>query len=187
MRRVPARLRLWRSVTPLPKSCSINLISRVFMRICVTGCNGYLGSMLMPELMRRGYDVVGLDTCFYNDRALYRDSANIPVTLVRDLRRVDQRDFEGFDAVVHMAELSNDPIGELAPNITYDINHKGSVRLAELAKRAGVKRFVYMSSCSVYGVASEGMVDEESPVNPQTAYAECKTLVERDLKRLADS
>lgn len=157
------------------------------MRICVTGSNGYLGSMLVPTLMCRGHEVVGLDTEFYSDRALYRDGANTASTIVRDLRLVEQDDFEGLDAVVHMAELSNDPIGELAPNITYDINHKGSIRLAELAKRAGVKRFVYMSSCSVYGVASEGMVDEESPVNPQTAYAECKTLVERDVKRMADS
>jgi nucleoside-diphosphate-sugar epimerase len=85
-----------------------------------------------------------------------------------------------------MAELSNDPTGQLAPHITYEINHKGSVRLAELAKQAGVRRFVYMSSCSVYGVATEGDVTEESPVNPQTAYAECKTLVERDVKPLAD-
>ena len=155
------------------------------MRICVTGSNGYLGSMLTPELMRRGHEVVGLDTGFYTDRALYRDSASIPMTVVRDLRLVEQKDLEGLDAVVHMAELSNDPVGQLAPNITYDINHKASVRLAELSKRAGVERFVYMSSCSVYGIASEDFVDEKSPVNPQTAYAECKTLVERDLKAMA--
>ncbi|QYO63484.1 SDR family oxidoreductase [Leptolyngbya sp. 7M] len=95
-------------------------------------------------------------------------------------------DLQGMDAVVHMAELSNDPTGQLAPHITYEINHKGSVRLAELAKQAGVRRFVYMSSCSVYGVATEGDVTEESPINPQTAYAECKALVERDVKPMAD-
>lgn len=156
------------------------------MRICVTGCNGYLGSMLVPELLSHGYEVIGLDTGFYNDRALYRDGANVPRTVVRDLRLVELKDLEGIDAVVHMAELSNDPIGEIAPNITFEINHKGSVRLAELSKQAGVKRFVYMSSCSVYGVASDSFVDEESPVNPQTAYAECKTMVERDLKSMAD-
>jgi len=144
------------------------------MRVCVIGCSGYLGSMLTPELMRRQYDVVGIDTGFYNDRALYQDGASIPMTVVRDLRLVEQKDLEGLDAIVHMAELSNDPLGELAPNITYEINHQGSVRLAQLAKRAGVKRFVYMSSCSVYGIASEEFVDEESPVNPQTAYGECK-------------
>ncbi len=156
------------------------------MRVCVIGCSGYLGSMLTPELMRRQYDVVGIDTGFYNDRALYQDGASIPMTVVRDLRLVEQKDLEGLDAIVHMAELSNDPLGELAPNITYEINHQGSVRLAQLAKRAGVKRFVYMSSCSVYGIASEDFVDEESPVNPLTAYGECKTLVERDLKAMAD-
>ncbi len=141
--------------------------------------------MLTPELMRREYDVVGLDTGFYSDRALYRDSSSIPMTIVKDLRLVEQKDLEGLDAVVHMAELSNDPVGQLAPNITYEINHKASVRLAELSKKAGVKRFVYMSSCSVYGVASQDFVDEESPVNPQTAYGECKTLVERDVKAMA--
>jgi nucleoside-diphosphate-sugar epimerase len=90
------------------------------------------------------------------------------------------------EAVVHMAELSNDPTGALAPNITYDINHKGSIHIANLAKAAGVRRFVYMSSCSVYGVATGGDVTEDSPVNPQTAYAECKTLVERDVRLMAD-
>src|SRR5258705_13996309 len=105
------------------------------MRICVTGCNGYLGSMLTPELMRNGYEVIGLDTGFYSDRALYRNDASTPMTVVRDLRLVEQKDLEGLDAVVHMAELSNDPVGQLAPNITYDINHKASVRLAGLAKQ----------------------------------------------------
>ena len=94
-------------------------------------------------------------------------------------------DLKGVDAVVHMAELSNDPAGQLAPTITYEINHKGSVHLAELARKAGVKRFVYMSSCSVYGVAEGEDVTEESSVDPQTAYAICKTLVERDVKPLA--
>jgi nucleoside-diphosphate-sugar epimerase len=107
-------------------------------------------------------------------------------TLNKDIRNISAEDLQGVDAIVHMAELSNDPTGQLSPTITYDINHKGSVRLAKLAKEAGVRRFVYMSSCSVYGVATEGDVTEESPVNPQTAYAECKTLVERDLKPLAD-
>jgi len=157
------------------------------MRIFVTGTEGYLGSLLAPELIRRGYEVVGLDIGFYKERMLYRDGAMTPLTLSKDLRQIEVADLKGMDAVVHMAELSNDPAGQLAPNITYEINHQGSVHLAELAKRAGVKRFVYMSSCSVYGVAEKDFVDEESPVNPQTAYAECKTLVERDLKPLADA
>ena len=105
-------------------------------------------------------------------------------TLAKDIRRLTAADLEGADAVVHMAELSNDPLGQLSPTITYQINHQGSVRLAQLAKRAGVDRFVYMSSCSVYGVA-DGEVDETSPINPQTAYAECKTMVERDLTAMA--
>jgi nucleoside-diphosphate-sugar epimerase len=156
------------------------------MRIFVTGTEGYLGSLLAPELVRRGHEVIGLDTGYYKERNLYRNGGVTPLTLAKDLRLVEPHDFMGADAVVHMAELSNDPAGQLAPHITYDINHQGSVRLAELAKSAGVSRFVYMSSCSVYGVADQDFVDEESPVNPQTAYAECKTLVERDVKVLAD-
>jgi nucleoside-diphosphate-sugar epimerase len=154
------------------------------MRICVTGSDGYLGSLLAPELMRRGHEVVGLDTGYYKDRSLYRSGDPLPQTIVKDIRDLDASDLAGCDAVVHMAELSNDPAGQLAPHITYEINHQGSVRLAELASKAGVRRFVYMSSCSVYGV-SGGFVTEESPVNPQTAYGICKTLVERDLRPLA--
>ena len=156
------------------------------MRIFVTGTNGYLGSLLAPELVRRGHEVIGLDTGYYKDRMLYRDGETTPLTLAKDLRQVEAGDLKGVDAIVHMAELSNDPAGQLAPHITYEINHKGSVRLAEMAKRAGIRRFVYMSSCSVYGVADKDFVDEESSVNPQTAYAECKTLVERDVAALAD-
>jgi nucleoside-diphosphate-sugar epimerase len=148
------------------------------MRICVTGSEGYLGSLLAPELLRRGHDVVGLDTGFYKEGTLYRSGDATPRTFAKDLRRLEPDDFQ--------AELSNDPLGQLAPNITYDINHKASVRLAEIARSAGVKKFVYMSSCSVYGVAEGGFVNEDSPLNPQTAYAICKTLVERDLRPLAN-
>jgi nucleoside-diphosphate-sugar epimerase len=157
------------------------------MRILVTGTEGYLGSLLAPELVQQGYEVIGLDVGFYKERMLYRDGATTPLTLAKDLRQIEAADLKDVDAVVHMAELSNDPAGQLAPNITYEINHQGSVRLAQLAKAAGVKRFVYMSSCSVYGVAEQDFIDEESQVSPQTAYAECKTLVERDVKELADS
>ena len=155
------------------------------MRILVTGNDGYLGSLLAPELLKKGHDVIGLDTGFYKERDLYHAGSNVPQTLVKDLRTVSEQDLRGLDAIVHMAELSNDPAGQLAPNITYDINHKGSVHLAEMARRAGVRRFVYMSSCSVYGVSDQDFVTEESPVNPQTAYAICKTLVERDVRALA--
>jgi nucleoside-diphosphate-sugar epimerase len=156
------------------------------MKILVTGTEGYLGSLLPPLLIERGHEVIGVDTGFYKVGWLYNGTQVTAKTLTKDIRHITVEDLEGVDAIVHMAELSNDPTGQLAPHITYEINHKGSVRLAELAKQAGVRRFVYMSSCSVYGVATEGDVTEESPVNPQTAYAECKTLVERDVKPLAD-
>ena len=157
------------------------------MKILVTGTEGYLGSLLAPLLLKQGHDVTGVDTGFYKEGWLYNGSPLTARTLVKDIRDIIPDDLRGMDAVVHMAELSNDPTGELSPTITYDINHKGSIRLAEVAKKAGVARFVYMSSCSVYGVANgDTPVTEESPVNPQTAYAICKTLVERDLKPMAD-
>jgi len=154
------------------------------MKILLTGTEGYLGCLLAPELLRDGHDVLGVDTGFYKAGWLYNGVDATPRTLGKDIRQLTVDDLAGIDAIVHMAELSNDPLGQLAPTITYEINHSGSVRLAELARRAGVGRFVYMSSCSVYGVA-DGEVDETSPVNPQTAYAECKTLVERDLSAMA--
>jgi nucleoside-diphosphate-sugar epimerase len=154
------------------------------MKVLVTGTEGYLGCLLGAELLRDGHDVGGVDTGFYRAGWLYNGLDATPLTLAKDIRAIDEADLDGVDAVVHMAELSNDPLGQLSPTITYEINHQGSVRLAELARRAGVTRFVYMSSCSVYGVA-DGEVDETSPVNPQTAYAECKTLVERDLLAMA--
>ncbi len=156
------------------------------MKILVTGTEGYLGSLLAPILMREGHELLAVDTGFYKSGWLYHGSSITPATLSKDIRQITTDDLQGIEAIVHMAELSNDPTGELAPHITYEINHKGSVRLAALAKSAGVERFVYMSSCSVYGLAAEGYVTEESPVNPQTAYAVCKTLVERDLKPMAD-
>jgi len=155
------------------------------MKVLVTGTEGYLGSLLAPLLLRHGHGVVGVDTGYYKVGWLYNPPGSTPETLVKDIRQIDAADLSGVDAIVHMAELSNDPAGDLAPHITYDINHKGSVRLAELARKAGVRRFVYMSSCSVYGVGTEEFVTENSSVNPQTAYAECKTLVERDVKTLA--
>ncbi len=155
------------------------------MRVMVTGTEGYLGCLLGTELLRDGHEVLGVDAGFYKAGWLYNGLDTTPQTLVKDVRDVQHEDFAGVDAVVHMAELSNDPLGQLSPTITYEVNHQGSIRLAKLAKEAGVERFVYMSSCSVYGVA-EGVVDETSALNPQTAYAECKALVERDLTPLAD-
>jgi len=156
------------------------------MKILVTGTEGYIGSLFAPLLLQRGHEVLAIDTGFYKAGWLYNGTTATAKTLNKDIRQIAMEDLQGVEAVVHMAELSNDPTGQLAPNITYDINHKGSVALAKLAKAAGVRRFVYMSSCSVYGVATGCDVTEESPVNPQTAYAECKTLVERDVQALAD-
>jgi len=158
------------------------------MRVLITGTDGYIGTRLAPLLMLRGHDVTGLDTGYYRDGVLYSDSASMPLspcTRMRDLRRTGPEDFRGIEAVVHLAELSNDPLGENRPEITHQINHEGSVHLAKLARRAGVRRFVYTSSCSVYGAGSGEFLDEDSPVNPQTAYARCKTLVERDLAPMA--
>jgi nucleoside-diphosphate-sugar epimerase len=158
------------------------------MKLLITGTEGYIGSRLAPILMARGHEVTGLDAGFYRDGWLYSDShqlALVPRTLIKDLRHITESDLQGLDAVVHLAELSNDPLGENRPEITYQINHLGSVELARKAKAAGVKRFVYASSCSVYGVGTGDFLSEESPVNPQTAYAKCKTLVERDVKPMA--
>lgn len=155
------------------------------MRVLVTGTEGYLGHVLVPMLFDAGHDVIGVDTGFYRESQLFRGVDRQAYTFFDDIRSLTPAHFEGVDAVIHMAELSNDPLGELAPTITYDINHQGSLHLARLAKDAGVERFVYMSSCSVYGVASGSDMTEDDPVNPQTAYAECKVLVERDLRPLA--
>ena len=155
------------------------------MRVLVTGTEGYLGCLLVPELIADGHEVVGLDTGYYKAGWLYNGISETAHTVDRDLRDVNMVDLRGFDAIVHMAELSNDPIGALIGDVTYDVNHLGSVHLARCAKAAGVKRFVYMSSCSVYGIA-DGTVDETSPINPLTSYAKCKALVERDLTAMAD-
>ncbi len=156
------------------------------MRILVTGTEGYIGSLLAPALVQRGDEIVAVDTGFYKAGWLFTPALPTPKTLAKDIRLLAPSDLEGFDAVVHLAELSNDPTGALAPDITYQINHQGSVRLAKLAKQAGVRRFVYTSSCSVYGISNADYVTEQSPTNPQTAYAICKTLVERDVRQLAD-
>ena len=158
------------------------------MRIFVTGVNGYIGAILAPYLQNRGFTVVGLDTGYYRDGWLYSDDAHFPTspyTLNKDLRRIAGADLEGCEAVVHLAELSNDPLGQNNPEVTHRINHKGSVALAQLAASRGIRRFVYTSSCSVYGAGTGDFLDESAAVNPQTAYAQCKVLVERDLLAMA--
>jgi nucleoside-diphosphate-sugar epimerase len=155
------------------------------LKVLVTGTSGYIGSLLAPYLIEHGHQVTGVDTGFYQDGWLYNGVKTVPKTLVKDIRHIETEDLRGVDAVVHLAELSNDPIGQLNPEITYQINHAGSVRLAQLAKNAGVERFVYTSSCSVYGAGSDDVKTEESTPAPVTAYANCKVLVERDVIALA--
>ena len=155
------------------------------MKILLTGTEGYIGSLLAPILMEQGHELIAVDTGFYKVGWLYNGTNTTAKTLTKDIRNLTLKDFQGVEAVVHLAELSNDPTGQLVPNITYEINHKGSVHIANLAKQAGVRRFIYTSSCSVYGIA-EGELTEESPVNPQTTYAICKTLVEKDVAEMAD-
>ena len=156
------------------------------MKILVTGTEGYIGARLAPMLIARGHVVQGLDTGFYRDGCLYIDGIPAgPATVYKDLRQVTAQDFEGFEAVIHLAELSNDPLGQNRPEITFQINHQGTLRIANAARQAGVRRFVYASSCSVYGLGTGDFLDETSPTNPQTAYAQCKVLVERDLLPLA--
>ena len=157
------------------------------MKVLVTGHDGYIGSVMVPLLQNAGHDVVGLDThlfeaCAFGGAAAPRPTGRLDI---RDAPMLS--DFERVDAVVHLAALSNDPLGELDAELTYDINHRASVRLARLAKQAGVPRFLFSSSCSLYGVAAGGgVLSEDAAFNPVTAYGASKVYVERDVARLAD-
>ena len=155
------------------------------MKVLVTGTDGYIGSLLAPVLAKRGHEVIGLDTGFYRDGWLSDEASASATTLRKDIRQVGTQDVRGCDAVVHLAELSNDPLGEHNPEVTYEVNYRGSAHLAAVCKAAGISRFVYSSSCSVYGAGSDSLRTEESETCPQTAYAECKILVEQALLSMA--
>ncbi len=155
------------------------------MRVLITGHNGYIGSVLAPFVRAAGHDVVGLDTFLFEGGTFGPYDPEIEV-LRMDLRDVQASDLRGFDAVMHLAALSNDPVGDLNPQCTYDINHVASVRLARLAKEAGVRRLIFASSCSLYGVAGDEMLDEQAALNPITPYGVSKVLFEQDVSKLAD-
>ena len=154
------------------------------MRTLVTGHNGYIGSVLVPVLERAGHEVVGLDSDLFAACTFGTEVPEVP-SLRADVRDVESEDLAGFDAVVHLAAVCNDPVGDLNPQATYDINHLASVRMAEKARDAGVTRFLFSSSCSLYGKAGDQMLDEGAGFAPVTAYGESKVLAERDISDLA--
>ena len=155
------------------------------MKVLVTGHNGYIGQVMVPLLRAAGHGVVGLDT-FYYEGCQFDDEVSPTDVIRKDLRDVKPTDLEGIEAVIALAALSNDALGDLRPQLTYDINHLATVQLAESAKQAGVGRFLFSSSCSLYGAAGDEHLTEAAGFNPLTPYGESKIKVEQDLTRLAD-
>jgi nucleoside-diphosphate-sugar epimerase len=155
------------------------------MRVLVTGHHGYIGSVMVEVLAGAGHEVTGLDTDLY-DGCTYGTAPLVVPSIKKDVRDVVAGDVRGFDAVIHLAALSNDPLGSLNEQSTYDINHAGSVRMAQAAKTAGVPRFLFASSCSLYGAAGDTVLDETATFNPVTAYGTTKVMVEQDLAKMAD-
>lgn len=156
------------------------------MRVLVTGDRGYIGSVLTPLLLRQHFDVIGIDTEYFLSPKRPYLSSNYK-KIKKDIRDLAENDLKGVDAVIHLGGLSNDPMGDINPQLTEDINYEASVRLAKLSKKKSVKRFLFSSSCSVYGIAKESIVDEDSKVNPLTAYAKSKIRTEKELKKMASS
>lgn len=154
--------------------------------VLVTGNEGYIGSVLTEVLGERGYRVIGYDNGAFRDVAFVPRKGPVERQITKDIRDAEPRDFEGVDAVIHLAALSNDPLGSLNPAATHAVNHRATIRVAEAAKAAGVGRFLFSSSCSMYGVSKESFVTEGASFNPQTPYAEAKVAAERDLQKLAD-
>ncbi|MFQ5869975.1 MAG: NAD-dependent epimerase/dehydratase family protein [Candidatus Zixiibacteriota bacterium] len=156
------------------------------MHLLVTGHQGYIGTVLVRMLLAEGHEVVGLDTNLFKDCTFCGGIVEVP-SIDKDIRNVEASDLEGFDAVLHLAGLSNDPLGDLNPELTCQINYKASVRLAKLAKEVGVSRFIFSSSCSNYGAAGEALINENADFNPVTPYGKSKVRVEQDVAKLADS
>ena len=157
------------------------------MRVLVTGHNGYVGTVLVPMLLKSGHDVVGLDTNLYQAATFGDEDAVAAVPAInKDVRDVTHADIDGFDAILHLAGLSNDPLGDLNPELTYEINHQASVRLAEIGKEVGVERYIFSSSCSNYGAGVDDWLTEELAFNPVTPYGRSKVMVEQDVAKLAD-